>query len=802
MSQLIGRSIKRKEDPKFLTGTATYIDDIRIPRLAHAVFLRSPYPHAKIKQIDVKDALSYPGVIAIVTGKDLHRIPVTKHGGARERYILAKEKVRFVGEAVAGVAAETKAQAEDAIDAIRVDYEPLNPVVEAEVAQRPDSPLLYEEKGSNVAWEAHLEYGNVKEAFGNADLVLEEEMGLHRYSSTPLETFGCIAQFDAFTQSLKLWTNHASPPRLLEYLSGILDIEVTASRIIVPEIGGSFGNRLSGGPYCALTALLSYVSRRPVKWIADRKEDLLAQCHSPTSSFNVRAAVDKQGKLLGLSIKDVEDVGSRCESPFLYVLGKLANAVGPYGVRNFELDGRIVVTNKCPAGANRGVAKPGMALILERLMDRIARRLELDPAEVRFRNFIAKEEFPYRTPTGNLYDSGNYNELLRRALTVFEYDKMRALQRKYWKEGRYFGIGISTSVEPSGSNASYKYLFQKDVQSSGSIEAATVKVEPSSRVTVILGGLSSGQGHETTASQIVADQLGVKFEMVDVVSGFDSAIHPYTGDSGTLSNKYTVVDTGAIVQACKSVQDKILRIAAHTLREKTSDLYIVDGVIRTKNTDEKMSVADIAELVYSNPLCMPLGEDPGLQTTSFYSVPYADLPDSERRVKRAFTFASAAHVALVEVDVETGSVSIGKYLIVHECGKVINPMIVEGQLHGATIHGIAASLFEEYIYDSEGQLLTSTFMDYLKPTAAEAPSIQIQHLESSSPFTPLGAKGMGEAGTLLAPATIANAAEDALSPFGVSLRGLPLTPERVLLLLEKSRQGVNPANAKKRSLRA
>ena len=790
----VGVALPLKEDARLVAGRGRFLDDLGRPRLLHAAMLRSPHAHARIVRLDASAAAAVPGVLAVLTGADAAArsgpirplIPTT---AAVPDYCLAVDRVRYVGEAIAAVAAVDRATAEDALERIRVEYEPLPAVVDPEAAMRPGAPLLYPELGTNVVWHDALTYGDVDGALARADGVLRERFAIQRYASTPLETFGAIAEYDAGTDAFEFWTNDQRPGLTISILAASLGVPQSRVRLHCPDIGGAFGNKRRPA-YLLVCALLARAAGRPVKWIEDRIENLTALMHACNGLMDVELAYRADGTLLALHVRDIADEGKNLLTPTQHNLIKLGNIVNGYRIPAVRYEAWSVLTNKCPSGANRGIGKPFMCFAIERAVTLLARRLGLDPAELRLRNYVTADQMPYTTPPGAEYDSGDYPATLRRALERFEYAGWRAEQARARAGGRLLGIGIATSVEPAGTNlASYELVTGRRA-ASGSAEAAMVRVEPDGQVRVSLGDPSSGQGYETVVAQIVADELGVTPEAVSVARGFDSATTPWLYLSGNYSNKFSVTDVGAVVGAAARVRAKLLRIAAHRLEIDVADLELRAGAAVVRGApDRRLAIAELARTAYADVLGLPPGEDPGLEAHHIHQNPLARPVDAGRRVRSQLVFANAAHCCLVEIDRRTGGITLRKYVVVHDCGRELNPLIVEGMVHGSTVHGIGAALLEEFRYDETGQLLTSTFMDYLKPTAADVPTIEVDRLEHPSPVTPLGAKGVGEGGSIPGPAAVANAVEDALAHLGVVVRSLPVTPEQVWRWLSAAKPG-------------
>ena len=788
----VGRALPLKEAARLVAGRGRFLDDLAPGRLLHVAMLRSPHAHARIVAIDAAAAAALPGVAAVLTGTEAAAgsrpiRPLIPTAVPVNDWCLAVDRARFVGEPVAAVAAVDRATAEDALDLIRVTWEALPAAVDAQAGARGEGPLLYPELGTNVLWHDTLTYGDVDGAFARADGVLEERFEFSRYASTPLETFGAIAEWDAGTAGYTFWTNDQRPGLTLAILAESLGVPQARIRLACPDIGGGFGNKRRPA-YLLVCALLARRTGRPVKFVEDRRESLSALMQAAGGVMDLALAYRADGTLLALSVRDVTDEGKNLVSPAQHNLIKLGNIANGYRIPAVRYEAWSVLTNTCPAGANRGIGKPFMCFAIERAMALLARRLAVDPAELRLRNYVTSAEMPYTTPPGAAYDSGDYPATLRAALERFEYARRRREQVSARAAGRLLGIGIATSVEPAGTNlASYEIITGRRA-ASGSAEAAMVRIEPDGQVRAALGDPPSGQGYETVVAQIVADELGVRPDQVDVARGFDSATTPWLYLSGNYSNKFSVTDTGAVVGAARRVRDKLLRLAAHRLEADVADLELRDGAVAVRGVPtRRLAFRELARTAYADVLGLPPGEEPGLEARHAYQNPLAKPMDAARRVPSQLVFANAAHCCLVEVDPGTGGVKILAYAVVHDCGRELNPLIVEGMVHGSTAHGIGAALLEAFRYDERGQLLTSTFMDYLKPTALDVPAIDVGRLEHPSPYTPLGAKGVGEGGAIPAPAAVANAVEDALNSYGVTVRTLPITPEQVWRWLD-SRQ--------------
>ena len=798
-TKYLGKTIRSKEGPRHVSGRGQFTDDFTLPGMLHGIVLRSPYPHARILDVDARAALEVPGVVSVVTPEVVKQKtrpfkPGRYAAGLKKpvpEYATAIDRVRYLGEPVAMLAARSRLIAEDALELIHVEYEPLPTVVDPWEAMEPSAPLLFEELGSNVAWEGAVSYGDVEKAFESADQVVREKLKTHRYSSTPLESLACLASFDPISHRLDVWCNGQNPQVVYDAVGQALNVE--DYRVVIPDIGGGFGQKIHLiRKYVVLTSLMALHTGQPVKWIEDRSEHMLAAGQSCGMEFEVEAAVKKDGTVLGLRIQEVDDVGGSVSTLTIHFTNKLNNLFGPYKMKNLRLEGRAVVTNKCPVVPNRGIGKPSMCFIWERTMDRIAEELGMSPAEVRSVNLVPPEEFPYQAPNGNVYDSGDYPELLKRALKNIEFEKVKAEQETLKEEGRYVGVSVVVGLEPGGRNAARDMAIfpdAKEMPGAGGVEGATLKLERNGTVTVVLGAPSCGQFHETTTSQVVAEALGVSPERINVVSNWDSEQSPWGVSSSNTGNNFHLYDIGATHGAALQLREKVVALASHILETSPEELAIEEGVVSSKASPEKsVDFKRLGKLAYSNQSYLPDEVEAGLQTTYYYKFPHAEpflLPDKQGRVRAQFTFSAAAHAAVVEVDIETGRVQVLRYVIVSDNGTILNPGVVDGQIYGSVAHGISVALGEGFVYDSEGQLLTLTLTDCSKASTMETPNVEIEHYQVPSPFSVLGQKAAGEGAAIPSPAAIAGAIEDALRPFGVRAQQLPMSSEVVWRLLNQ-----------------
>jgi len=672
--------------------------------------------------------------------------------------------------------ADDRYLAEDAVELIQVDYEPQEPVLDVEHAVESDA----------CVHDRSFAYGDVDAALSRAELVVRERFRFPRWSCTPVECYGVICDWDEASGTLTAWSNFQGPFTLHSVAAAALRLPGSKLRLITPrDSGGSFGIKSAVYAYVVLIGLAARRFGVPVRWTEDRLEHLAASSASTARVTELEAGFDSEGKLLGLRYDAIEDVGAYVRAPEPATLYRMHGSLaGAYDVSNVAARNRVVLTNRCPTGLNRGFGGPQLYFALERTMAIAAKRLGLDPAELARRNLIGRDEFPYRTPSGGLYDSGDYGACLERALEVVRYDERRGEQAAARDEGRLLGIGIACVVEPSISNMGYITLAQTPAEraetlpKSGNAEGATVMVNPLAGVTVRISTTPQGQGHKTVTAQVVADTLGLGPADIEVVSELDTATDAWTVASGNYSSRFSGVGAGAVLRAAEKVARKLQAIAAAQLRCEPERVELREA--KAWNGEDSISVRRLAGIAHWHPDALPEGLEPGLHETAYYAAPNLAPPDDDDRVASSAAHGFLVDVAVVEVERETGAVQVLDYVSVHDAGRLLNPLIVEGQVRGGFAHGVGAALFERIVYDEDGNLLTGTFMDYLCPTAADMPSLRMQHLETPSPFTALGAKGLGEGTTMSAPVAIANAVADAL---GVDALELPLTPARVWELL-------------------
>ncbi|HEV8309285.1 MAG TPA: molybdopterin cofactor-binding domain-containing protein [Methylomirabilota bacterium] len=781
-AKLFGSSIKRREDPRFITGKGVYTDDVKLPGQTHAVFVRSPHAHARVRQVDVAKAKAVPGVVAVYTGKDLAAggvnplpcgwlLPDIK---IPEYRAIATGKVHFVGHAVAVVIAETPYAARDGADAVTVDYEELPSVSDGEKAVAKGAPQLHENAPGNVgfAWSIG-DKDKTDAAIKSAAKVVKQRLVNQRLIPNAIEPRASCASFNSATGDLTLWVTSQNPHvhRLL-MAAFVLGMPEHKMRVIAPDVGGGFGSKIFVYPEEVAVSWASKALGRPVKWTAERRESYVTDAHGRDHLTEVEMAVDKDGKITALRVKTNANLGAYLSTfaPLIptYLYGTLLSGV--YEIPNIYCEVVGAFTNTTPVDAYRGAGRPEATYLLERVCDLAARALGADPAEFRRKNFIPASKFPYQTPVAFQYDSGNYGPALDRALQMVDYKKLRAEQEAARKQGRYLGIGFATYIEACGPAPS-QVAGALGAQA-GLWESAHVRVHPTGKITVYTGSHSHGQGHETTFAQLAADELGLPFEDVEIVHG-DTAAVPF--GMGTYGSRSAAVGGAAIHTSIQKIKEKGKKIAAHLLEASEADLDYGEGKYFVKGSPGRAKTfAEVALMAYLAHN-LPKGLEPGLEATSFWDPPN-------------FVFPFGSHIAEVEVDPETGKVKVLRYVAVDDVGRVINPMIVDGMVHGGIAQGVAQALWEYAAYDANGQLVTGSMMDYALPKAGDLPSFETDRTVTPSPVNPMGIKGAGETGTIASTAAIANAVLDALAPLGITHIDLPLTPARIWAAVQAARK--------------
>jgi carbon-monoxide dehydrogenase large subunit len=769
VSRLVGARVKRREDPRLVRGLAHYVDDIRLADTLHAAILRSPHAHAHIKSIRVEEASKVPGVVAVVTGRDVREkiglVPVAAQNPTLRvppHTVLAVDKVCFVGEGVAAVVARDRYAAQDALDLIQVDYEPLPVVSDPEKALDPASPVIHSEWPDNTAFRWGLKQGNLDRAFRDAYRIVKQRLVHQRLAPIAIEGRGVLARYLPGEEELTVWSSTQIPHLLKTQLSLMLRLPENRVRVIAPEVGGGFGSKLNVYAEEALVAYLSQRLNRPVKWIEERRENIQATIHGRGQVGEVEVAVKKDGTILGLRYRAIADIGAYHQllTPGIPPLTGLMLS-GAYKIPCISMEMTGVFTNKMSTDAYRGAGRPEATFVVERIMDRVAQELGIDPVKIRQKNFPQRKDFPFKTATGLVYDSGNYRAALNKALKLAGYERLRREQKRLRNQGTYLGIGLSTYVEICGMGPS-------SAMPAGGWESGTVRVEPTGKITVLTGTSPHGQGQETSFAQIVADELGVDLDDIKVIHGDTGVV---TSGIGTFGSRATAVGGTAVVQAAVRVKEKARRIAANLLEVDPVDLVFSGGKFSVKGVPKKgVSIQEIA-LEAHLATRLPKRMEPGLSATAFFE-------------PANFTFPFGTHICVVEVDPKNGGVAVKKYIAVDDCGKVINPLLVDGQIQGGIAQGLGQALFEEVVYDEDGQLLTGSLMDYALPKAEDLPRLELARTETPTPVNPLGVKGVGEAGTIGSTPAIVNAVIDALAPFGVVHIDMPLKPEKIWRLCQ------------------
>lgn len=773
----IGDRVKRREDPRFITGQGQYTDDIQLPGMLYAATVRSPHAHARIVRIDTGPASEAQGVVAVFTGKDLEGhmgliptawLPPDSDIKATAHHALAIDTVRYVGDGVALVVAESRYAARDAADLVKVTYEALPAVVNQELAMQEGAPVLHEDAPNNVAF--HWTAGNATDdVFEQAEVVVRHRFRQQRLIPNPMEMRAAVADYNRATGELTMWVTSQNPHIHRFILSGVLGVPEHKLRVISTDVGGGFGAKIACYPDEALVGYAARALGRPVKWAEDRSEHFLATTHGRDQIEDVEMAGRRDGTITAIRVRAIANMGAYLSTAAPGVPTILFGLIvpGPYSIPYAGVDVYGVFTNTTPTDAYRGAGRPEATYLLERMVDLFATEVGMDPVAVREKNLIPADAFPYESAMGLSYDSGNYQLALRRALDTADYAKLREVQTAMRRDGKYLGIGCTTYVEICGLGPS-KIAGAVGFQG-GLWESSTVRVHPTGKITVYTGASPHGQGEETTFAQIVADKLHVPLEDVDIVHGDTARI---SMGWGTYGSRSTPVGGSALAVATERVIEKATKIAAHMLEASHEDVEFQEGNFHVKGVPSRsVSFQDVTLQAYLA-WDLPDGVEPALEGQSFYD------PSN-------FTYSFGTHLCVVEVDADTGEVAINRYIAVDDCGRVINPLIAEGQVHGGIVQGIGQALYEGAVYDDQGQLVTGSFMDYAMPKAHFFPNFETSFTETPSPHNPLGVKGIGETGTIASTPTVVNAVIDALRPFGVRDIQMPLTPERVWHAMNK-----------------
>jgi carbon-monoxide dehydrogenase large subunit len=793
----VGKSIRRVEDPRFLRGRGGYVDDMTLPRMLHAAVLRSPHPHARITRVDTAAAKAAPGVVAVVTGEDAAELcaPMPDFGPAPDKHVwrcLAADKVRYVGEGVAVVVADSRYTAEDARDLIEVDYEPLPPVVDPEQALLPDAPLVHEALGSNLAYDRTFTFGDVDRDFAEAEVVVRDRLRWNRSGAQPLEGVGAIGDYDVASGMLTIHCNSLTFTHFLFMVAGTLKVPSNKLDIHPINAGGSFGSKFWAVKVAVIAGMLSKLVGRPVKLVEDRLDNI-TNCdhHGSDRVYEVEMAAMRDGTLRSLRLKTIDDYGAYIQFGTGTHGNSLAQLVGPYRIGTAQYRVQAVLTNKCQQGAYRGFGSEVTNWVVERMVDLVARRLDLRPEDIRRRNFIQPDQFPYFIPTGNMYDSGDYEKVLDKALRMADYDHWRREQARLREQGRYIGIGLITAQERSVFSATEFWFWfdEPAAKVTSSPESVTLTVDGGGNVTATLySNAFWGNSAETVVAQLVAEEFDVDPHNVSVVYSGSNRSLPATGPGGS---RFTVMVAGAVQGAAVRIKEKMFKVAAHLLEADEADLEWRDGAVRVKGVPERAKpMAEIAAWLHLFKHSLPDEIESGLEASKVYDHPYTTMPSDDRSSLGVFYpfMGHACHIPVIEIDPETGHVTYLKYVAVHDAGTLVNPRSLGGQIIGGTAQAIGTTLFERYVYDRDGQLLTSSYMDYLIPTAMEVPEVDVGHEETPSPFTVHGIKGGGEGGRMMTPAALSAAIDDALAPFGARCNELPATPEMIVGWIEEGRR--------------
>ena len=793
MTKSLGVAIVRKEDPTLLCGHGRFADDLPAPAgTLHAHVVRSPHAHARIVHIDAAHALAQDGVWAVLTGEDVRRLSdpfLIALKAPIDQWSLAVERVRYVGEPVALVVAESRYLAEDAAELLSIEYETLEAVLDPRLAREASAPLLHAQAKSNEISVREFSYGDSAAAFARADARIALTCEYPRSSFTPMECYVVVAEHRSADDSYDVLANFQGPFSTHPVMARALRVPGSKLRLrIPPDSGGSFGIKLSVFPYIVLAAIAARITGHPVKWVEDRLEHLVAASSGPNRITEIEAAVTRDGRILALRLDQLEDYGAYLRAPMPGPLYRMHGALtGAYDIANVQVTNRVVLTNKMPASLIRGFGGPQLYLALERLVSRIAVELELDHLDVIKRNLIPKEKFPYRAAAGALYDSGDYLRAVETATGDGRLDALIKRRDAARAGGRHYGIGFAAVVEPGMSNMGYlSTLLSSEARDragpkNGAASMVTVNVDPLGAVSVTADITVQGQGHATVLSQIVADRLGLAPDDINAVLEMDTAKDQWSIAAGTYSCRFTPGTAVAAHLAAERVADKLKAIAARQLNVLPEDVELVGGKVRSRsNPDNAIPFGRVAGTAHWSPVILPEGMAPALRETAVWSPPELEPPASDDRINTSLTYGFVFDMCGVEIDPLSYQVRVERYVSMHDAGRVLNPLIAQGQMRGAFVQGIAAALYEEFVYDDNGQFLTGTFADYLIPTVAEIPTVEMLHQETPSPFTPLGAKGLAEGNCMSVPACIANAIADAL---GIKNVVLPATPRRIHALI-------------------
>lgn len=783
----------RVEDAALLTGRGRYFDDLPAPGgVLHAAVVRSPHAHARIQSIDIAAASALPGVHRVITGADYAALAAPLMVGLKlpiDCWPIAQDKTRYVGEPVAVVLADDRYIAEDAADLVEVDYDRLAPVIDPEAALAKDAPVLHDGMGHNLGADRTFRYGDPQAAFAAADRTVEIKVRYPRNSCTPIETYGVLAEYDPHEGAYDVTANFQGPFSIHPVIARALKVPGNRLRLRTPpDSGGSFGVKQGIFPYIALLSVCARIADRPVKWVEDRLEHLTASVSATNRVITLRAAVTNDARVLALDYDQIEDVGAYLRAPEPATLYRMhGNLCGAYDIANLSVRNRIVMTNKTPTGLNRGFGGPQIYFALERLMQRIARDLDMDSVEVIRRNLIGADQFPYKTASGATYDSGDYHKALELALSDGRYADLIAKRDAARAKGRMYGIGIAAVVEPSVSNMGYLSTAltpaerAKSGPKNGAQSCATITIDPVGTVLVQLDSVPQGQGHRTVAAMIVARELGLNHQDIRVTATMDTAKDAWSIAAGNYASRFAAASAGAVQLAAHRLRDRLAQVAADQLGCTPDQVTFDSGKVGAEGVATTLPFARLASAAHWAPATLPEGSAPGLiRETAIWTAPELAAPDEDDHINSSLCHGFIFDFCGVEIDPLTAEARIDRYVTMHDCGTILHEGMVEGQIRGGFAHAVGASLYEEFAYDADGAFLAGTLADYPVPTLHEIPDLQILHIATPSPLTPLGAKGVGEGNCMSTPACLANAIADAIAPGGAQIDlTLPLSPAKI-----------------------
>jgi carbon-monoxide dehydrogenase large subunit len=776
----IGRPLLRKEDARHLRGRGQFVADVKLPHTHEVAFVRSPHAHARIKKIhipfDAKDRVFTAADLASL--RELRAIPLVSGFKVSGYPPLAKEKVRYAGEVIAACIAPTRAQAEDVAGSVSVDFELLPAVVDCVAARKNPAALLHENWGSNLFIEREFQGGDIAEAARTAEVVLDRHYRMSRQVAMPLEGRAVLAYRDYRLDELAVYTSTQVPHIIRLGLAEVLGREERLIRVIAPDVGGGFGSKARLSPEEAILAALALKLPHPVRWVEDRNEHFLASTHTREHDYFVTAYADKHGRVLGIDVELTVDGGAYAmwpNGPFLETGMAARNLPGPYDIRNYRVKTYTVATNKSPIGPYRGVGRPGACFAIERTMDELARMVGRDPVELRLTNMVTEAQMPYTTIANLKFDNGDYAQALKRCAQAVDLPRVRERQRRGEPDGKRIGVGFACYSEQTGHGCG-EWVSRGSPFIPG-YESCTAQLMPDGTLILMVGIQSHGQGLETTLSQIAHEELGIDPGRISVRHG-DTGLCPF--GMGTIASRSIVMAGGAVANAARLLRQKVLRIGAHLLQSDIADVRLSNGKVVSRGGE--VAIAEIARVAHLRMEALPPGVEPLLSVTATYQ------PGIDTGV-----YSYASHAAVVAVDPATGGIELLDFAVTEDCGTMINPMIVDGQVRGGVVQGIGTALYEEIAYTAQGQPLMASLADYLVPCAAELPPIKIVHMETPTPYTEYGVKGMGEGGAIAPPAAIANAVRDALAPLGVELNECPLTPMRILTAIRKAELTISVA---------